>query len=144
MKKYVWLPLILIAVFGSAAVTAKAQSTRLRATVPFDFIVGDKPVSAGKITVRNVSSSDFGPLAISNFEKSQHAMRIAHNLGSNAAEQSKLVFRKYGTRYYLAQIWIPGYQALEFSKSKSERAERVTMLSKNSTPELVTVSADLQ
>ena len=143
MKKYVWLPLILIAVFGSAAVT-NAQS-RLRATVPFDFIVGDTPVSAGQITVRSVSSSALAPLAISNFEKRQHVMQIGHNLGSNDSEaQCKLVFRKYGNRYYLGQVWIAGYQSLEFSKSKSERAERNTMLSKNSTPELVTVTADMQ
>ena len=141
MKKYVWLPLILIAVFGSAVVTTKAQSTRLRATVPFDFIVGDSPVSAGKITVRNISSSDLGTLTVSNFETRQHAMRIAHNISSSKGpEQCKLVFRKYGDRYYLAQVWIPGYAALEFGKSKSERAE--TMLAKTSLSELVAVNAD--
>jgi hypothetical protein len=64
---------------------------------------------------------------------------------SNQKGPAKLVFRKYGNRYYLTQVWIPGYNGMEFQKSKTERAlERETMLSKNSTTELVTIMADLQ
>ena len=144
MKKYVWLPLILTAVIGSAAVTTKAQSTRLRASVPFDFIVGDKTLPAGKISVSNITS-DMGTLAISNVEKRQTAMRIAHNVSSsNSKGECKLVFRKYGNHYYLGQVWRPGYPALELNRSKSERAEPVNVLSKNSTPEVVTISADME
>jgi len=87
-----------------------------------------------------------GALAISNVDKRQHAIRIAHGVASsNQNGRAKLVFRKYGNRYYLTQVWIPGYNGMEFQKSKTERAlERETMLSKNSTTELVTIMADLQ
>jgi hypothetical protein len=147
MKKYVWLPLILLAVFGLAATPTNAQSGYgVRADVPFDFIVGDKTLPAGKISVHGASASDVGPLSISNFAKGQSAFRIARSLmSSDPTERGKLVFHKYGNRYYLAQVWIPGYKAVELTKSKSERAlERETMLSKNSTPELLTVMADMQ
>jgi hypothetical protein len=147
MKKYLWLPLLLMAVIGSAAVSTKAQSTvSLRANVPFDFIVGEKTLPAGKIKVREISASNSGALAISNLDKGQSAMRIAHSVWtSKPNDRAKLVFHRYGNSYYLAQVWIPGYDTREFSKSKSERAlERETMLSKNSTPELVTIIADLQ
>jgi hypothetical protein len=146
MKKYLWLPLILMAVIGSAALTTKAQSSYgVRANVPFDFNVGDKTLPAGKITAREMSASS-GALAISNLDKRQHAIRIAHGVSSsNQNGPAKLVFRKYGNRYYLTQVWIPGYNGMEFQKSKTERAlERETMLSKNSTTELVTIMADLQ
>ena len=146
MKKYLWLPLILMAVIGSAALTTKAQSTfGVRANVPFDFNVGDKTIPAGKIIAREMSASS-GALAISNLDKRQHAIRIAHGVASaNQNGAAKLVFRKYGNRYYLTQVWIPGYNAMEFQKSKTERAlERETMVSKNSTTELVTIMADLQ
>jgi hypothetical protein len=145
MKKYLWLPLLLMAVIGSAALTTKAQSTfRVRANVPFDFIVGSKTLPAGKIAAREMTTGS-GALAISNLDKSQHAIRIAHAVTSSKdTDRGKLVFRKYGNHYYLAQVWIPGYNGLELNKSKSERAEREMMLSKNSTPELVTVMADLQ
>ena len=146
MKKYLWLPLFLMAVIGSTALTTKAQSTYgIRANVPFDFIVGDKTLPAGKIAAREMTANS-GALAISNLDKGQHAIRIAHAAGSfRESDRGKLVFHKYGNRYYLAQVWIPGYNALELNKSKSERAiERDTLLSKNSSPELVTVMADLQ
>ena len=146
MKKYRWLPLLLMAVIGSAALTTKAQSTYgVRANVPFEFNVGDKTLPAGKISAREMSTNS-GALAISNLDQSQHAIRIAHAMStSKQTDRGKLVFRKYGNRYYLAQVWIPGYNGMEFQKSKTERAlERETMLSKNSTTELVTVMADLQ
>jgi hypothetical protein len=133
-----------MAVIGSAALTTKAQSSNgVRANVPFEFNVGDKTLPAGKITAREMAS---GALAISNVDKRQHAIRIAHGVASsNQNGRAKLVFRKYGNRYYLTQVWIPGYNGMEFQKSKTERAlERETMLSKNSTTELVTIMADLQ
>jgi hypothetical protein len=143
MKKYLWLPLLLMAVIGSAALTTKAQSSLgVRANVPFDFNVGDKTLSAGKIAAREMAP---GALAISNVDKAQHAIRIAHGLtSSNQTGRGKLVFRKYGNRYYLTQVWIPGYNGLEFQKSKTQRALESEMLSKNSATELVTIMADLQ
>jgi len=147
MKKYVWLPLILLAVFGLAATPTKAQSAYgVRADVPFDFIVGDKTLPAGKITVSAASASNGGPLSIANFDKGQSTLRMSLLLmGPDSTEQGKLVFHKYGNQYFLAQVWIPGYKALELAKSKSERAiERETKLSKNSKPELVSVLADMQ
>ena len=147
MKKYLWLPLLLMAVIGSAALTTKAQSSfSVRANVPFEFIVGDKTLPAGKIVVRELSATNSGAMAISNLDAGQNAVRITHGVTNpRQADRAKLVFRKYGNRYYLAQVWIPGYDGREFSKSKSERSiEREMMLSKNSNPELVTIMADLQ
>jgi len=147
MKKYLWLPLLLIAVIGSAALTTKAQSTNgLRANVPFEFNVGDETLQAGKISVREIGMPSSGAFAVSNLDTGQHAIRLAHAAtGSKENDRAKLVFRRYGNRYYLAQVWVPGYNAQAFGKSKSERSlERDTMLSKNSTTELVTILADLQ
>ena len=147
MKKYVWLPLILLAVFGLAATPTKAQAAYgVRAEVPFDFMVGDKTLPAGKLVVRGASASESGPWSISTFDKGQSAFRMARLLmGSDPDERGKLVFHKYGNQYFLAQVWVPGYKAVELIKSKSERAiERETRLSKNSTPELLTVMADMQ
>src|SRR5215510_5162402 len=114
MKKYLWLPLLLMAVIGSAALTTKAQSTYgVRANVPFEFNVGDKTLPAGKISAREMTANS-GALAISNLDRGQHAIRIAHGMStSKQIDRGKLVFRKYGNRYYLAQVWIPGYTPLE-------------------------------
>ncbi|HZN07100.1 MAG TPA: hypothetical protein VFB65_09955, partial [Pyrinomonadaceae bacterium] len=58
------------------------------------------------------------------------------------ADQAKLVFHKYGNRYFLAQVCVPGYQAWEVMKSKEERSlEREMRLVKNLKPERITVAA---
>ncbi|PWT94507.1 MAG: hypothetical protein C5B55_02655, partial [Blastocatellia bacterium] len=122
----------------------------VRASVPFDFIVGDQTVHAGKITARGVTASNSGPLSITNLSSGQHTFRMATQiLSASDSTQAKLVFRKYGDRYFLAQVCIPGYKAWEVSKSKSERAlERESKLAQNSAAkhaaELVTVVAEMQ
>lgn len=147
MKKHVtWLPLILLALFGSAAVSTNAQSTYgVRANVPFDFIVGDKTLQAGKI-VTAVPGSEAGPMTIRNTDNGQHALRIARSLrGAHSSDPAKLVFRKYGNQYFLAEVWLPGLRVWEVMKSRSERAlEREIRLARNSKPELVTIYADTQ
>jgi hypothetical protein len=148
MKKHVtWLPLILMALFGSAAVSTNAQTGYgVRANVPFDFTIGDKTIPAGKIVARRMSGSDSGPWLIKNVENGQNEVSFANSLrGADTSDQAKLIFRKYGDRYFLAQVWISGSQAWQVVKSSSERAiEREMRLAKNSKPELVTLLAATQ
>ena len=154
MKKHLtWLPLILMALLSSAAVSTNAQSAYgVRANVPFDFTVGDKTIQAGKI-VTNVPGSDAGPMAITNTGSGQTALRVARtSRGADSSDEAKLVFRKYGNRYFLAEVWIPGLSVWEVMKSRGERAiEREMQLARNSgnpwrnsKPELVAVSAHKQ
>jgi hypothetical protein len=145
MRKYVWLPLLLLAVFGSAAVESRAQvNVGLRAKVPFDFIVGEKTFSAGTISTRGVTASEAGSVSIRNLNNNEQASRVAHRLtATDTAKHGKLVFHKYGDRYYLAEIWVPGYKAWKVEKSKSERTvEREARLAQNTKLEVVSVIAD--
>ena len=148
MKKYViWLSLILIALFGSTAVSTKAQSAYgIRANVPFDFTVGDKTLHGGKISARRLNGSDAGPMSISNLDSGDHVFRAAGRVTNNdSSDQAKLVFHKYGDRYFLAQVWTSGFNAWELAQSRSERAiRREARLAKDSKPELVTVFVDMQ
>jgi hypothetical protein len=134
MKKQVlWMSLVLT-IFASAAVSTQAQASHgLRANVPFDFVVGETTIPAGHIFVNGVTSGGGGPLAIRNFDQGELAMRNGRPLlASDNPNQCKLVFRRYGSRYYLAQIWIPGYKAWEVMKSKEERSlEREMRVVKN-------------
>jgi hypothetical protein len=145
MRKHLtWLPLILMALFSSAALSTNAQSSYgVRANVPFDFTVGDRTLQAGQIVAR-LPGRDAGAMTIDNLDTDQHALRMARTLrGADTADQAKLVFRKYGNRYYLAEVWTPGYRVWEVIKSNSERAiERELRLARNSKPERVTVFAE--
>lgn len=147
MKKYVWLPLIVMAVVGSALVHVRAQTTMgLRANVPFEFVVGDKTFPAGKIITRGVNASEAGAVSIRSLNSGEQATRIGRRLTStDASNQGKLVFHKYGDRYYLAEVWVPGYKAWQVEKSSSERAlQREARVANHAQPEIVTIVAAME
>lgn len=142
-KQVLWIPLILTAIFASAAVSTRAQSAySVRADVPFDFVVGDKTIPAGRIIAHGVSSAGQGRLSITNHAQGKLALRHGRKMvGAGISNQGKLVFHKYGDRYFLAQICMPGYEAWEVFKSKEERSlERDMRLGKNIKPERVVVA----
>ena len=69
------------------------------------FIVGEKTLRAGKITVHAASTSNPGPLSITNYGKGQSTFRMSQLLrGPNTLEQGKLVFHKYGNQYFLGGL----------------------------------------
>ena len=143
-KQILWLPLILIAMFAATAVSTRAQSSYgVRADVPFDFIVGDKTIRAGRITAYGVSSAAQGPLSITNMAQREHTLRNGRKvLGAERTKECKLVFHKYEDRYFLAEIWIPGYEAWQVMKSKEEKSlEREKRLVKSFKPDRVMVAA---
>lgn len=143
-KQILWMPLILIAMLATAAVSTRAQAAYgARADVPFDFIVGDKTIPAGRISADGVSNAVLGSLVITNKAQGKLAVRTGRRmLGAERTNQCKLVFHKYGNRYFLAEIWIPGYQTWEVTKSKEERSlEREMRLAKNFKPSRVVVAA---
>ena len=146
-KQLLWMPLILIAMFAAAAVSTRAQTAYgVRADVPFDFVVGDKTIPAGRITAHGVSGAFQGSLTIRNLKQGDLALRNGRRvLGADRSKQGKLVFHKYGNRYFLAQICIPGYEAWEVMKSKEERSiERDTRLVKNFKPAQVVVATAIE
>ena len=143
-KQILWTPLILIAILAIAAVSTRAQAVYgARADVPFDFIVGDKTIAAGRISANGVSDAVFGSLVITNKAQGELAVRTGRRLlGAERSNQCKLVFHRYGDRYFLAEIWIPGYQAWEVTKSKEEKSlERGMRLTKNFKPSRIVVAA---
>jgi hypothetical protein len=145
-KQRLWIPLILIAMFAAAAVSTRAQAAYgARADVRFDFVVGDKTIPAGRIIARGPSDAIHSSLVVTNVAEGKLAVRAGRRLlGTQRTNQCKLVFHKYGNRYFLAQIWIPGYQPWEIMKSKEERSlERGMRLVKNFKPESVVVAATL-
>jgi hypothetical protein len=146
-KQTLWISLILVAMFAAAAVSTHAQAPYgVRADVPFDFVVGDKTIPAGRISANGASEAAQGALAIRNLTQGELALRAGRKLlGSERSKQGKLVFHKYGDRYFLAQICIPGSQTWEVMKSKEERSlYRDMRLVKNFQPERVVVAAAIE
>ena len=118
--------LSLLLVAGSAV----AQSLNVRANVPFSFSVDNKTLPAGTYAIRRAGFGDDKMLILQRREGGGSMI-----MGTNAAEtlkpadQTKLVFHKYGTQYFLSEIWVEGNQrgnCLPKSAHEKELARTIT------------------
>lgn len=104
-----------------ATASASAQIVRLKANVPFNFILNKAELPAGEYTLVSLGSS--GTAMLIQSADGQTAKMVLPNAceSSNAPTVSKLVFHRYGSEYFLAQIWTAGYeQGKELPKSSRE------------------------
>lgn len=121
LKGFTMLVLIVGVAFTAAVVSANGQtSIGVTANIPFEFVVADQTLPAGKYTVEKMSMSS-EVLAIRSRNKT--ALRLSNPLRANKApNQSKLVFHRYGQRYFLSEVWSAGEQAgRQLRKSREER-----------------------
>ena len=101
--------------------SAYAQSSRLRADIPFDFVVGDKMYSAGQYEIKSVGVNG-ETLSLQNTDRKEGTFFTPNHCSSAQPQsESKLVFNMYGNHFYLSQIWTEGYdQGRELPKSSRE------------------------
>jgi hypothetical protein len=120
---------------GSTALNAQNQTMRIPVNIPFAFEVGSTHLSPGTyflndprqhvLTVRGVSGT---VLAIDWREE---------NL--SPATEGKVVFDRYGDRYFLREVWVKGQtEHLRCPESKAEhrirKILRATNHASNATP----------
>lgn len=101
------------------ATAAHAQTTKVAATIPFNFVAGNHEYPAGDYLFSNTGVV----LRIMNTENAASDNLIL----SQACEQSqpsahtKVVFERMGGYYFLQQIWVVGQShGRELPKSKSQ------------------------
>jgi hypothetical protein len=132
---------ILLAVTVLLLATApQAQTTNVKAAIPFDFVVDDHAYPAGEYTVKSPSQGS-AAIRIDNADESEKGV-ILSNACSKArpAVGTTLVFQRLGDNYFLHQVWTEGNSVgRQFRVSKKE-----VQLAKNfSKPELVIVAANI-
>ncbi len=90
---------------------ASAQSIRVKANVPFSFIVDRATLPAGEYSVD--SMDDQGRvLLIGDLNSRAKNLVISNSCDAvKAAQQTQLIFHRYGNRYFLKQIWVAGNSA---------------------------------
>ena len=86
------------------ASSANASSTMLRAEIPFDFMAGNVTLHAGTYTV---TEPVHGVLLIRNENLGPDAAFVLANSEeiTKPQDKGKLIFRQYGNRYFLNQVW---------------------------------------
>jgi hypothetical protein len=127
MKKQAYTLIAMIVLAGSMAVAAKAQTsgrTQLIANIPFQFNVGNKNLPAGEYTVLSMNAdSSIVVLKIQSRDGKASAMLQTSTVEGKAQDSARLVFHRYGNRYYFAQAWTGGGgSGFEAQKSRAERA----------------------
>jgi len=128
MKRYIHFSVAIMIVCGVFALSARAQSNvspTIRANIPFAFQVGDKSLPAGVYTVRILNpTSDRKTLQIRNEDGRVSAIVQTTAVNDAIADNTKLVFRRYGEQYFFAQAQMAG-DAMSLAATKT-RAERAT------------------
>lgn len=126
MKKQAYTMIAMIVLVGSMAVAAQAQTsgrTRMIANIPFEFSVGNQTLPAGEYGVTPINpASDHAVLQLRSKDGSSSAMIQMGAAIGKAQESAKLVFRRYGDKYFFAEAWVDGDSSgLQTLKSRSER-----------------------
>jgi hypothetical protein len=100
------------------ATAAHAQQRTLSASVPFNFIVGDRAYPAGDYLFRNSDSV----LKITNTEQAKTDVTLSNACESvTPSADTKLVFDRMGGYYFLRQIWVAGsFTGRELRRSRTE------------------------
>jgi len=103
-----------------------AQTIRMKADVPFEFIVNGSTLPPGQYTIQSFGTADGKTLLLRNADKNENATVNSFNVESRkSASQTKLIFHRYGDRYFLSQVWVAGNErghALPKSHREAELA----------------------
>jgi hypothetical protein len=121
-----------------ATVSAYAQTTNLKADVPFKFVVAGRAMPNGEYTIRTLNGIDHALVIGSEGQKP--SIFLAHSCVSLKPVKSKLVFTRYGDQYFLSEIWTEGNEAgYQLTKSRRE-----VEMARSDSPETVMVLAELR
>ena len=131
MKRHLLILVAIIIVAGAFTVSAQAQSTgaqKVVANIPFAFNVGNTNLPAGKYTITVLNpTSDRHILQIRSANGRSTAVTQTTNVIGNASDDAKLVFHRYGSRYFFAQAQMAGETTgLAATTSNAERAHKQT------------------
>ena len=135
MKKYFSITFAVMMFLVVVTITAEAQasgSQKMRARIPFAFNVGKIELPAGEYTVTVLNpNSDRRVLQIRSADGKLSALIQTSERDTNTVEETKLVFNRYGNRYFFAQAQIAGESTtLAAVRSSAERNEEHAVASK--------------
>ena len=100
----------------------RAQSRTIEATVPFTFEVGDKAMPAGNYRVESIAPGA-GSLQLIRSAKGDLQVRLSAIAvpAKNANSGPQLIFHRYGTHYFLAQIETGSGHGRQLFESQQEK-----------------------
>ena len=108
----------------SASVASGQSGRQVTSQIPFDFVVAEKTLRAGRYQVNSANSAG-DVLAIRSADGKERVIRLTSETARKAGQdlEAKLVFHRYGNTYFLSQVWLAGRSSgRELAKTRQERA----------------------
>jgi hypothetical protein len=108
------LPIAMIAITSSAAQAQTHRKVALQASVPYEFVVGNRTLPAGNYVFEMATGSpkstdQAGVLIVHNYERKLYvAVATGVENDSNTHVLPRLVFLRNGDRVYLSKVWRQG------------------------------------
>lgn len=135
---FTWSALVLS--FGASLATARAQTAthNIVVTIPFDFNSGSVHLRAGKYNLQTDGQTNF--LLLRGVHDGAQTL-MQQDESKAPAESGRLVFHRYGSRYFLREVRFAGSSVfLKCSESKPEQLERIAAA--NAPSSLIQVAAN--
>jgi hypothetical protein len=107
--------------------SAQFSHTASMATqVPFDFVVGDRVVPAGKCVLQAANTAAHTIVIRNDDTRVRLFSSLSTDETPTAPATDQLLFRKYGSRYFLAAIRLEGSRVMyQIPESKEEAGLRL-------------------
>jgi hypothetical protein len=118
MKLFAVTALLAVASLSNAA-RALSPSSALQAEVPFNFTVGYKQLPSGNYIIKCNSG---GVITVESIDH-QRRVVVTSITKPESVRGDKLIFRKYGDRYFLGKVSSSAFSA-DFPSSKLETSVR--------------------
>jgi hypothetical protein len=121
-----FLVLCLLTIGGGVGANAQVGTVpEIEVNVPFDFMVGDTRLPAGKYQIRSINEASDKVLEIRSANSRTSVLfdtEDAENRGELVKNKTQLVFDKVGDEHFLFQIWVEGSASgNELGKSRMEK-----------------------
>lgn len=117
----VLLTLGVVVSLSSAVCGQAAPAQMFKVNVPFTFVAGGMNLPAGEYTLSHMMNSNW-VLISSSDGKTIATTQVLESAVSQGQAGTKLVFNKYGEKYFLSQVWTANdHQVHECMKSSVER-----------------------
>src|SRR3979490_10514 len=126
MKKQSFLMAGLLVLTSMAATQVALAQDTMGVDIPLAFVAGNATLPAGEYRVQKLDGNS-AVLLIHCWDAKASALVITHAAEAKETQtESKLVFNRYGNRYFLSQVWNAGSirgRQLPISPREKERPQ---------------------
>ena len=145
MKKQAYILISIMVLFGCMAVSARAQCGGMPTVtnIPFEFSTGKATLPAGEYKLSCLDPNGRLVLISSTDGKTKAAMQMVQ-VSDRSQADARLLFHRYGRRYFFVQAWAGGNTGLQLPTTHSERSvlrELAGIKPVTAKPELIVLTA---